>query len=496
MTDEDARRPKRRCAARSRNVSSMPSAIHYVGYVEEDETPEMIMTKFAELERIQVAAQEAVKDAPTLAALEDEEIDKENTLNAEKDSATAAEVSAPAVPVIAGDQTLTDDQLLEVFKQTSMFNVRTALQDNAMLMGIDEVLGYTGDRYGPDELLSDDEDLLRSFWSDDEDWGDNDDECGKRGRRRGSSGRTGGGGGGGARLQRNLGALRARHNIVTAYNPATQALVRRKVRVEDPDSIAQIRVPAAPLPLSWGRAVKPYIPVHMRGDRKCADAVHVAMPPPPMKAASNEVDAARAIPEPPPCTYLELPSLSSLDVKNLPNAAYQAVLINPGWEKDADTEAATALSNLESLPIPRLVPTGFVFIWVPKYHVAAVCKQMAKWGYTYIENLTWVWLSPANKVLTLKSQFIRASHLTLYMFRVADKGKDIELRHQRNPDVTFDCIAASPEGGLVKSIPNETFVAVETLLPTGKGKLLELWSERGAKRPGWTHVVEVGVAEV
>ncbi len=25
----------------------------------------------------------------------------------------------------------------------------------------------------------------------------------------------------------------------------------------------------------------------------------------------------------------------------------------------------------------------------------------------------------------------------------ADKGKDIELRHQRNPDVTFDCVRAS-----------------------------------------------------
>jgi hypothetical protein len=30
----------------------MPSAVHYVGYVEEDETPEMIMKKFEELERV------------------------------------------------------------------------------------------------------------------------------------------------------------------------------------------------------------------------------------------------------------------------------------------------------------------------------------------------------------------------------------------------------------------------------------------------------------
>jgi hypothetical protein len=30
----------------------MPSAVHYVGYVEDDETPEMIMKKFEELEKV------------------------------------------------------------------------------------------------------------------------------------------------------------------------------------------------------------------------------------------------------------------------------------------------------------------------------------------------------------------------------------------------------------------------------------------------------------
>jgi hypothetical protein len=41
-------------------------------------------------------------------------------------------------------------------------------------------------------------------------------------------------------------------------------------------------------------------------------------------------------------------------------------------------------------------------------------------------------------------------------------------------------------------VPDETFVAIETLLPTGKGKFLELWAPRGVRRPGWTHVAEVG----
>lgn len=51
-----------------------------------------------------------------------------------------------------------------------------------------------------------------------------------------------------------------------------------------------------------------------------------------------------------------------------------------------------------------------------------------------------------------------------------------------------------PTGGR-RAVPEETFVAIETLLPTGKGRFLELWAPQGVHRPGWTHVVEVGAAE-
>ena len=46
-----ASRPKRRCSSRAK-PSTAPSAVHYVGYVEEDETPEAIMKKFEELDKV------------------------------------------------------------------------------------------------------------------------------------------------------------------------------------------------------------------------------------------------------------------------------------------------------------------------------------------------------------------------------------------------------------------------------------------------------------
>ena len=48
MVGGEGKRPQRRAAKRS----AVPSAVHYVGYVEDDETPEMIMKKFEELEKV------------------------------------------------------------------------------------------------------------------------------------------------------------------------------------------------------------------------------------------------------------------------------------------------------------------------------------------------------------------------------------------------------------------------------------------------------------
>ena len=64
------RRP-RRAAAKNSAVGggNQPSALHYVGYVEEDETPEQIMAKFEQLEKIQREAEQA-KAATQLQAAE------------------------------------------------------------------------------------------------------------------------------------------------------------------------------------------------------------------------------------------------------------------------------------------------------------------------------------------------------------------------------------------------------------------------------------------
>ncbi len=56
-------------------------------------------------------------------------------------------------------------------------------------------------------------------------------------------------------------------------------------------------------------------------------------------------------------------------------------------------------------------------------------------------------------------------------------------------------LLSSTAAGGGAGVPEEAFVAIETLLPTGKGKFVELWAPRDVRRPGWTHLVQAGAPE-
>ena len=54
------------------------------------------------------------------------------------------------------------------------------------------------------------------------------------------------------------------------------------------------------------------------------------------------------------------------------------------------------------------------FPWI-QYMFCAL--QLYKWGFQYVENLTWVYLDANNTILTLPSAYAQKSHLTLFIFR-------------------------------------------------------------------------------
>ncbi|GLC40002.1 hypothetical protein PLESTF_001771400 [Pleodorina starrii] len=578
------RRPKRRCVA-SKAQQVKPSAIHYVGYVEDDETPEMIMKKFAELERIKKAAearrqqqqqQQQQPDAcPTSSAgplagpqpssadgggpgpslpsvasvgnlsihqqqqqqppdhIQADQPDGGGAAAGGSGSAGGGAAAAAAGGGDADDQMLLDEEaLLEVFRQTSIFNMRGGGAAGAaarydVAYGMEDMLFVGGDELGatPSDLEEDGE--LRQL-REGEFWSDEDFELGgggggggqrSRDRRRRGQG-TGSGGGGGRQHSHSLDGESApgarepkqpraagpsgqsRHvmnQVVMQYNRDTNALIRRRVAsggsggggaaaaAAAGGGLVQLRVPPPPLPLSWGRTVRPYQP---------PEPYQPPDEPKPllMAAAADGASAAASTSS----RGFEAADLSTFPYDTaLGGKQYIAVMVNAGWQPGLDAaeafevgREAEVMRRFRCLPLPRLVPRGFVLVWAHKGLLQAVCRCLAGWGYVYVENLTWVHLTPANAIAAQAGAHFRRSHSTLLIFRREGEGRDIELRHQRNPDVLFDCIRTLPDcSGW--DLPSEVLTTIETMLPGGKGAFLELWAPRGQRRPGWDHVSEV-----
>ena len=134
MVSEE-RRPRRRAASRSKLGSGgpLPSAVHYVGYVEDHETDEMIMKKFEALERVQRAAVEKKEEEK----LEEESKKKESEEKTEGNATHEEE-----------NNNLDESQLLEVFKQTSMFSVKS-VQVSALLFQLVLIFSSSRERNAP-----------------------------------------------------------------------------------------------------------------------------------------------------------------------------------------------------------------------------------------------------------------------------------------------------------------------------------------------------------
>ena len=177
---------------------------------------------------------------------------------------------------------------------------------------------------------------------------------------------------------------------------------------------------------------------------------------------------------------------------------FLAVHVNPPWDIAASPDrGGITLEEIATIPFQKLAPYGFVFIWVEKENLSAVCDVMMRKQFVYVENMTWVHKKPNNVIAGSAARYLKRSHRTMLMFRrdvrQYPKAKEVELRHQRSADVTLDVVQTTASGR--RAIPPHVYKAMETLLPEAlkvgyKGRLLELWSEPGpaGRRAGWTVV--------
>ena len=141
---------------------------------------------------------------------------------------------------------------------------------------------------------------------------------------------------------------------------------------------------------------------------------------------------------------------------------------------------------------------GIVFIWSEKEMLSGIFDKMEKLGFSYIENMSWIFLdkkglnlqTPMNEdeetstAINLtniipnqlffheKSKidyFCKTKRILLLFRKVISlkqlDGKPLELRHQRTPDVFFDISDFPSPSHIGLRMQEQVYQMIETLLP-------------------------------
>eukprot|EP01119_Soliformovum_irregulare_P009145 TRINITY_DN22305_c0_g1_i1.p1 TRINITY_DN22305_c0_g1~~TRINITY_DN22305_c0_g1_i1.p1 ORF type:complete len:508 (+),score=100.70 TRINITY_DN22305_c0_g1_i1:135-1658(+) len=165
---------------------------------------------------------------------------------------------------------------------------------------------------------------------------------------------------------------------------------------------------------------------------------------------------------------------------------WAAILLDPPWGVGRGQITPKALKRMNQFP--QLIENGFIFIWIEKELTMEIANICQEWGFKYVENVVWLKQKIDFEPYIESSTYFNKRKMTLHIWRKG--GKDLDLRHQRNPDVVFDFVRKDKNGREDK--PEFIYEIIETLLPTPKGwegpRFIEFWAKRNQRREGWRTV--------
>ncbi|EIE76960.1 hypothetical protein RO3G_01664 [Rhizopus delemar RA 99-880] len=151
---------------------------------------------------------------------------------------------------------------------------------------------------------------------------------------------------------------------------------------------------------------------------------------------------------------------------------FDVIVTDPPWQlaTHAPTRGvAIAYQQLpdiciEDIPIPKLQKNGFLFIWVINNKYAKAFELMEKWGYTYVDDITWV------------KQTVN---------RRMAKGHGYYLQHAKETCLVGSDVIFSERRGQSQK-PEELYELIEELVPNGK--YLEIFGRKNNLRDYWVTI--------
>nr|KAJ3423193.1 hypothetical protein HK105_000690 [Polyrhizophydium stewartii] len=130
---------------------------------------------------------------------------------------------------------------------------------------------------------------------------------------------------------------------------------------------------------------------------------------------------------------------------------------------------------IESLPIEKLQTNGFIFIWVINNKYAKAFDLMAKWGYEYVDDITWVKQTVNRRMAKGHGYYLQHAKETCLVGR---KGVDPPgCQHGVMSDVIFSARRGQSQK------PEEIYEMMEALVPNGK--YLEIFGRKNNLRDYW-----------
>ncbi|KAK4517940.1 uncharacterized protein ATC70_001289 [Mucor velutinosus] len=165
---------------------------------------------------------------------------------------------------------------------------------------------------------------------------------------------------------------------------------------------------------------------------------------------------------------------------------FDVILADPPWQLATNTPTrgvAIAYQQLpdvciEELPIPKLQQNGFLFMWVINNKYAKAFELIEKWGYTYVDDITWVKQTVNRRMAKGHGYYLQHAKETCL---VGKKGQDPpNCKHSLSSDVIY-----SERRGQSQK-PEELYQMIEELVPNGR--YLEIFGRKNNLRDYWVTI--------